>query len=317
MQISEPVKKNAESLGSEGAQWLKSLPHLLRQYHVRWGFIAEQTLHGGARSHVVAGQCRVGQTRCVLKIELPDGSCAGEAWTLMEADGKGYVRLLEQDLRNNAILVERGGISLHENKPAVDTQLRIGAELLNEAWLHVDKVGDGQAPIQTFNKATSLGKAITTQYAELLSKTGQPPVGDKAFAFALNYAEQLAENYYSQSNLVIAHGDPHTANTIEAPNGHTTKYVFIDPDGLLAPKAYDLGVLVRSWNIPLAQTSKPVDESRRHCRVVSEECNVDEEDIWKWGFLERVSTGLYLNTHLGNQYGTPFLHTADRIAEQL
>lgn len=235
---------------------------------------------------------------------------------LQKADGHGYVRLLEQDLPNNALLVEQGGNSLFKNNPEVDVQLRTGAGLLNEAWLDANMAKDGRTPIQTSNKAVRLGEDVTAQYDELLAKTGRPSVTDKAMELTQTYAGELSKTYYNHHQLVIAHGDPHTANTIEAPKGRNTGYVFIDPDGLYAPKAYDLGVLVRSWNIPLSQTSRPADESRKHCRIVAEECAVDEEDVWKWGFLERVSTGLYLNTHLGEQYGNPFLRTAEAIAEQ-
>jgi streptomycin 6-kinase len=49
-------------------------------------------------------------------------------------------------------------------------------------------------------------------------------------------------------------------------------------------------------------------------RRLSRLTGVDEHAIWQWGFIERVSTGLYALT-LGYELGAEFLTVADRWFE--
>ena len=55
-------------------------------------------------------------------------------------------------------------------------------------------------------------------------------------------------------DLVVVHGDPHPGNllAVRAPRpGADTGYVFVDPDGFVADRAYDLGVALRDWSSTL------------------------------------------------------------------
>lgn len=86
----------------------------------------------------------------------------------------------------------------------------------------------------------------------------------------------------------------------------------IDPDGFLADPAYDLGVVLRDWCEQLL-AGDSVALARRYCRLLANESGVDEAAIWKWGFIERVSSGLYtLRLGLDDTAG-PFLATAQTL----
>ena len=54
--------------------------------------------------------------------------------------------------------------------------------------------------------------------------------------------------------LVVVHGDPHPGNLLgcssDRPGGETG-YCFVDPDGFVADRAYDLGVAIRDWTAQL------------------------------------------------------------------
>ena len=86
--------------------------------------------------------------------------------------------------------------------------------------------------------------------------------------------------------------------------------MFVDPDGYLADPAYDLGVALRDWCPELLAASDPAALARRYCRTLAAHSGHDEDAIWEWGYLERVSTGLYCLAMGADELGRPFLQTA-------
>ena len=117
----------------------------------------------------------------------------------------------------------------------------------------------------------------------------------------------------------MVHGDPHPGNllAVRAPRpGADTGYVFVDPDGFVADRAYDLGVALRDWSSTLlGPDARTVAEG--YCAVLAEHTGVDAQRIWEWGFLERVSTGLYLLDVVGapDRVARPYLDSAERLAD--
>ena len=122
----------------------------------------------------------------------------------------------------------------------------------------------------------------------------------------------------------MVHGDPHPWNALQAlaPRmGAEAGFVFVDPVGFLADPAYDLGVVLRDWCTQLLATGDAEAAAalaRRYCALLSAHTGVEETAIWEWGFLERVSSGLYC-LELGiEELGRPFLQTAEMLsAEQI
>lgn len=53
--------------------------------------------------------------------------------------------------------------------------------------------------------------------------------------------------------------------------------------------------------------------ARRYCRLMAAETGLDEDTIWEWGHLERVSTGLYLLSLDAEDLDRPFLRTAEPL----
>ena len=134
---------------------------------------------------------------------------------------------------------------------------------------------------------------------------------------ALIFAERRAAE--SDRDLVVVHGDPHSGNllAVRAPRlGADTGYVFVDPDGFVADRAYDLGVALRDWSSTLlGPDARSVAEG--YCAVLAEHTGVDAQRIWEWGFVERVSTGLYLLDVVRgpDRVARPFLDSAERLVD--
>jgi streptomycin 6-kinase len=101
----------------------------------------------------------------------------------------------------------------------------------------------GQRPEPGADEATRLGAFIAAAWSRL-----DRPVSEQVVEQALRYAERRAAE--ATADLVVVHGDPHAGNLLAVPNqrpGAETGYVFVDPDGFVADRAYDLGVALRDW----------------------------------------------------------------------
>ena len=114
------------------------------------------------------------------------------------------------------------------------------------------------------------------------------------------------------SELVAVHGDPHPANLLQVPSpraGAASGWCFVDPDGFVADRAYDLGVALRDWS---SHVEAPGGRARLEgwCELLAARSGVDATRIWEWGFLERVSTGLYVRSFGAERAAEPFLRTA-------
>ncbi len=91
-------------------------------------------LHGGSESYVAATKTRTGG-EAVVKIEMPPyASFGSEVRTLIAADGRGYVRLLEHDEGRKAMLQERLGVPLSECGLSIPTQIGVLCTTLRRAW---------------------------------------------------------------------------------------------------------------------------------------------------------------------------------------
>jgi streptomycin 6-kinase len=87
----------------------------------------------------------------------------------------------------------------------------------------------------------------------------------------------------------------------------------IDPEGLASEPAHDLGVILRGWNEELLQADAATAAFER-CESVSRQTGVDRESIWRWSYIERVSSGLFLLELGHGVQARPYLDVADLLA---
>ncbi len=297
VEIPEAVRQKAMARGAEGRWWLARLGHLIDELERVWVVTVGPTLHGGSESYVAVARTKVGGN-AVVKLEMPPyESFAGEVRTLAAADGRGYVRLLESDEGRGAMLQEKLGPPLCESGLSTSTQIEILCATLQHAW-------DVPAPagLQTgAAKARWLSDFIAATWEEL----GQPcsrRVTEQALAFA-----ETRGAAFDPATAVLVHGDAHSANALQDPKytSAPTRFKFVDPDGLLAEPAYDLAIPMREWSRELLD-GDTARLGRERCADLSRLTGVDTQEIWEWGFVERVSTGL-LATRVG----------ADRIGKEM
>jgi streptomycin 6-kinase len=291
------------ALGEQGTSWLAALPSVIADLERDWFISLEHELPGGSGSYVARARTADGAA-AVLKVTVTMEGLADQLGTLRRANGRGYARLLREDLGRQAMLLEALGPSLEVSGLAPERQLVILADTLALAW----EEAAGRRPAPGEDKASGLYALISDLWPQL-GRPCSPAVVEQALKFA-DGLRQVPDR-----ELVVVHGDPHPGNllrVLEARPGGETGYCFVDPDGFVADRAYDLGVAIRDWT---AQLDGPDAEGtlRRYCRLLAEHTGVEADRIWQWGFVERVSTGLYLLSFGAERVALPYLRSAERL----
>ena len=301
------VRLKAESLGDEGRRWLAGLPDLVTDLETRWSVQVERSLGGGTSAFVGAARAADG-TPVVIKVSLPDSEVRDEIGTLDRARGRGYVRLLAHDTGHRAMLLEALGPSLPHANLTPERQIEILCRLLSAAWT-VPPPASGPSAVP-HDKATALEALVRRLSGELVAACS-PRVIDRALLFARRRAEA-----FDPARSVQVHGDAAAANALSvlsSRRGAEAGFVFVDPDGFLGDPTYDVGVALRDWCAELLASDDPRSLARRYCAMLAGGTGLDEQATWEWGYLERVSTGLYAFAMGAHALSRPFFDTAEAL----
>lgn len=298
------TKARLASLGDRGTEWAAALPGLLTALECDWGLRLGDSLPGGSNSYVLRATT-AGGAPAVLKVALDDTGLADQVRVLEAADGRGYARLLRCDLDRQALLLEELGAPLDSSGLPARQQLEVLADALAIAWQPAR-----QSRIRAEqDKALGLADLISDHW-ERLGGPCSIEVRDQALRYAAELADPPADS------LVIVHGDPHPGNALAAPGsgvGAGSGYRFVDPDGFVADRAYDLGVTIRDFSPAVLREGRPLVES--YACLLADRTGVPAERIWQWAFVERVSTGLYVLGFDAEQVARRYLDSAELLLD--
>lgn len=294
MDVPQVVRAKAEQAGA--ADWLAGLPDLVAGLERDWGIDVGRAYPDPTEAYVAEAELADG-TPAVLKLLVPrPGQAADEITVLRLADGAGCVRLLASDVGRNALLLDRLGPSLYELGVPIERRLEIMCRLASELWR--------PAPDAGLRTGAEKGRWLVEYILRMWTDLGGP-CSRAAVDHALTCADRRIAAH-SADRAVLVHGDVHQWNTLQTRAGG---FALVDPDGLLADPAYDMGVLMREDPVELM-----AGDPRERARWLAARTGCDPVAIWEWGVVERVSTGL-LATAIGLQpVGSQMLAAADAIA---
>jgi streptomycin 6-kinase len=305
LHVPEVVGLKARHLGPAGEAWLIELPRLVAEIEDAWRIQLGAPMAGGTAALVLPA---LGDAPSVVKIVPPDGSYPLQARTLHLADGCGYVRLFREDETRRALLMEALGPSLAKADAPVEERLEILSQMLGDAWRV--PLPPRTAPAAWPDKAGDLRRYIEAAYDRL----GRP-LAERAVVQAVGFAERRRAAAHPEA-MVVVHGDPDPANAllVRTPRtGAAAGYVFIDPDGFVGDPAYDLGVVLRGWCDRLL-AGDALKLAQQYCDRLSRASGVSHTAIWEWGYVERVSTGLFALDVGAVEMAAPYLRSAEALA---
>lgn len=263
-----------------------------------WQLTPEAWFAGGAGMPTLAVRTEDG-TAAVLKIDRPGGLDV-QAHVMTAAQGRGYARVLVWDAPRGALLTERLGDTLGAETASVEAQARMILPVLRRAW---------EVPLEAGSPFVGKAAGLLAILADLGPRYGAgcPDVLERATECATTLAA-------SERAEVVCHGDPHAGNVLR----RGTEWALIDPDGFVGERAYDLGVVLRDACREIEAAEAAETGSGAHllegaCRRLAALTSVDPERVWRWAYVERVTTGLFLRWHGYPDEAAGFLRTAELL----
>lgn len=294
LEVPSVVRNKALEAGAD--RWLAGLDGMVAALADDWGLTVGATCTGGTEALVAAVDLADG-TPAVLKVLVPgsDGAWRHEMAVLRLVGGDGCVRLLRHDEGRGAMLLERLGPSMHQLGIPFAERLPVLADLARRVW----------RPALDAGLPTGAEKAVwLAEHIDRMWEALDHPCAERTVAAALACAERrrLA---HDDERAVLVHGDVHQWNALRCGDG----WALVDPDGLLAEPAYDLGVLMREDPVELL-----AGDPWHRAHLLAERCGCDATAIWEWGVVERVSTGLLATAIDLQPEGRLMLHAADVLS---
>ena len=266
------IRTAIELRGAAGAEWLERLPAIIADCERRWSLTVDSPFPEISANYV-APAVLADDTPAVLKISFPEEEFTAEAKALGLFDGRGAVRLLELDLDQGAMLLERlePGVPLdtiEEDEEAIS----IATDVLRQLW----RPAPADHP---FPLVSDWAQGLVRLRRHFGGETGPLP------AALVKEAEALFEELIpSQAEPRLLHGDLHHGNILAA---HRRPWLAIDPKGVIGEPAFDTGALLYN-PVELLDAPRPAKLLERRIDRLAEELDLDGARVRGWGLSRAV-----------------------------
>ncbi|OGT39706.1 MAG: hypothetical protein A3F12_01700 [Gammaproteobacteria bacterium RIFCSPHIGHO2_12_FULL_38_14] len=302
--ISKNIRENIIALyGATGRQWLENFPQFLSRYEKQWNFKAIKSFDDAQFNIVLDAET------VVFKCCVPNRVFNTEVKALQHYNGNGAVKLLEYDIKNGAMLIEKiNPGTLLEKVVSVEDATKKAINTCRK--LH--KPIDDQTPFPTLQDwFEGFDQSIYAKF------NGTPGPFSKEL---INQAKSMSDSLLqSQSGLVLLHGDLHYANLLSAENGEC---IAIDPKGVIGEAEFEIP-LPRITNpmskheTSLSHVTNPVSKKEllRHLDCYVELSGFDRKRIYNWLFVKSVLAAWWSVEDSGttNDLTHQFLNVAETV----
>ena len=274
--IPDDFIRNASTFhGEKGLAWIDQLPAILAHCEQRWRLsFAPPFAYQSYAYHYIAPALQSDGTAVVVKVHAPTGEFMQEAEALRLFDGHGMVRLLDDDINDKVLLLERlePGTPLSEIEDDEEATFQ-AANVMRQLWQPVP-------PVHSFPSIIDWGRGFIRLRQYYKGGTGPFP------ATLLQEAESLfAELSASMAEIVLLHGDLHYENILTA---ERTPWLGIDPKGVIGEPAYETGALLRNRLPNLLDAPQAVRVLTRRIDQLSEQLNLNRSRVRNWAMAQVV-----------------------------
>lgn len=261
--------------GEAGRLWLDGLPALVERCAARWRLKIGPPFDSLSYNYAAPAEGPAGE-RLVLKLGVPVAELLSEIEALGLFAGRGAASLIDADAEWGALLLERlepgtSLVALCEDDDEAATSA--AAVVMKRLWRPVPAA-------HNFPAAADWGRGLRRLREHFGGGTGPFPRRLVEEAESL-FAELLA----SADEPVVTHGDLHHGNILAASR---ESWLAIDPKGLVAEPAYEVGALLRNPLPQLLRWPQPVRVTERRIAQLSDELGFDRARVRGWGLAQAV-----------------------------
>ncbi|MBV8858469.1 MAG: phosphotransferase [Acidobacteria bacterium] len=275
--VAEDFSRRINALhGEAGRLWLEGLPALVEHCARRWELDVGPPFEPISYNYAAPAEGPRGE-RLVLKLGVPTREMLSEIDALLGFDGCGAARLFDSDAARGALLLERlePGTPLtalcEEDDEAATAAAAAVMRKLNRA---------GRQQPHRRPTAADWGQGFERCRAHFGGGPG--PFPPKLFEEAESlYAELLA----TSAPPVLLHGDLHHGNILAAGRA---PWLAIDPKGVVAEPAYEVGALLRNPLPQLLRLPDPVSTTERRIAQLADELGFERARVRGWGLAQAM-----------------------------
>lgn len=289
--------------GPQAHGWLRRLPGILDEYSRRWSLTLDSPF-AALSYNFAAPALRADGTPVVLKVGFRDDKeFRSEAEALRLFDGRGAVKLLDADLANAVMLLERLEPGAPLTSVVHDEQATaIAVRVMRQFW----RPAPAQHPFPT---VADWARGLARLRRRFDGGTG--PIPTSLFEEAEALYRDLGA---TMAAPVVLHGDLHHDNILSAAR---EPWLAIDPKGLVGEPAYEVGALLRN---PLPRLLAGPDPARVLARRVDQfaaELGVDRARVRGWGLAQAVLSACWSIEDAGEDAGADWVSWTVTCAQLL
>jgi streptomycin 6-kinase len=284
--------------GDAGLAWVERLPAILENCQKRWKLNLAQPFSYQS-CHYIAPAVQSDGTAVVVKVHAPTDEFVQEAEALQLFDGHGMVRLLDYDMDDKALLLERlePGTPLYEVEDDEEATSH-AATVMRQLWRPAP-------PDHPFPTVIDWGRGFLRLRQRYEGGNGPFP------ATLLEEAESLfAGLSASMTAHVLLHGDLHHENILAAGRA---PWLAIDPKGVVGEPAYETGAFMRNRLPDLSDIPQATRILTRRVDQLSEELNLDRTRVRDWSMAQAVLS-IWWTIEDGGSFSPAALTCAELLA---
>jgi streptomycin 6-kinase len=266
------VRTQRELYGARGEAWVENLPALIAGCERRWSLKVGAPFDN-LSYNFVAPAVQADGGEIILKLGVPNKELVTEIEALRLYDGHGICRLLDGDVAQGILLLERLQPGTMLSTIADEEATAVAAQVMGQLWRPLP----AEHPFPT---TATWGKGLERLRKEFDGGTGPFP------ARMVEQAERLfGELVGSSSEQVLLHGDLHHYNILRA---ERQPWLAIDPKGLVGEPAYEIGAFLRNPDLEGYTLNELKVLQARRVEQFAVALGIDRERILAWSMAQAV-----------------------------
>src|SRR6266404_6397584 len=275
----EFIDKIISLRGGRGKKWLENLPKIIKKYEQQWKITCASPFPL-SYNYVAPATTQDGQ-HVVLKISFPNNhEFPLEMKALNYFDGIGAIKVLQEDIENDVMLLEKAepGTRVRDITPD-EKQISFVSEVLRKLHKPV-----ASTIASSFPTISDWAKAFDRYKKKTSIDSGHVPkwMFEKAEEIFMQFPKDNKEQ-------VLLHGDLHSDNVLFSQRG----WLVIDPKGIVGEREFELGAYLRNpyYDYPKGSDYKKLETNR--ILQFAEALEFDRERIRDWAFACAVISLLW------------------------